>query len=181
MLRNLNQFKKKGLAEKRRSFKYRTTMHYKPAQLSGGGLVITSKHETTTSTPENNELYGNTLSIYWFMFRENKPYSAREIQRRVGLSSSSLALHHLNKLIDMGLVTTDDFGAYILARRVRTGLLSLYVGSGRFFMPRFALYAAASTGFLLSYLLFLMFFLSPAGFILLFGHVLITIMLWFII
>ena len=140
--------------------------------------MITSKHESTNNNLENNELYGNTLSIYWFMFRENRPYSAREIQRRVGLSSSSLALHHLNKLIDLGLVTTDDFGAYILARRVRTGLLSMYIGSGRFFMPRYALYAAASTGFLLSYLLFLMFFLNPAGLILLVGHVLITILLW---
>jgi hypothetical protein len=139
---------------------------------------ITGIEESQAIDPDSQELNGNTLSIYWFIFRENKPYSAREIQRQVGLSSSSLALHHLNKLIDMGLVTTDDFGAYILARRLRTGLLSLYVGSGRFFMPRFALYAAASTGFLLSYMMFLMFFLSPAGFILLISHILITIMLW---
>lgn len=139
---------------------------------------MTSNQVPTENGSEEQELSGNSLSIYWFMFRENKPYSAREIQRRVGLSSSSLALHHLKKLIDMGLVTTDQWGAYIIARRVRTGLLSLYIGSGKLFMPRFALYAAVSTGFLLSYLLFLMFYLSPAGFALLIGHVLITIVLW---
>lgn len=139
---------------------------------------ITSIEKSEAINPDNQELNGNTLSIYWFMFRENKPYSSREIQRRVGISSSSLALHHLNKLMDMGLVTTDDYGAYVLARRVRSGLLSLYVGSGRLFMPRFALYAAVSTGFLLSYLLLLIIYLNPAGLILIVGHILITIMLW---
>ncbi len=130
------------------------------------------------SSSDNQELYGNTLSIYWFMYRENEPHSAREIQRRVGLSSSSLALHHLKKLIDMGLVKTDQWGAYIVARRERTGLMSMFIGSGRFFMPRFAIYASISTGFLLSYLLYLSLFLSQAGLILLVGHALITIMLW---
>ncbi|MHA1929845.1 MAG: winged helix-turn-helix domain-containing protein [Candidatus Thorarchaeota archaeon] len=130
------------------------------------------------SNSNSQELYGNTLSVYWFMFRENKPHSAREIQRRVGLSSSSLALHHLNKLIELGLVKTDQWGAYVIARRIRNGLLSMYIGTGRFFMPRFAVYASLSTGFLFSYLLYLMFFLSQAGLVLLVGHALITIMLW---
>ena len=138
-------------------------------------------HSSEASVNEDKdvqEIYGNTLRIYWFMVRENKPHSAREIQRRVGLSSSSLALHHLKKLMDEGLVTTDDFGSYIIAKRIKTGLLNLFVGSGSFFVPRFAVYASLSTGFLISYLSFLMFFLSPTGFILLFGHSLITLMLW---
>lgn len=133
-----------------------------------------------TSNASNGEgLHGNTLSVYWFMIRENQPHSAREIQRGIGLSSNSLALHHLKKLMDLGLVDTDDFGSYIVNRRVRTGLLGLFVGSGRFFVPRHAIYAAACTGFLIPYLAFLTILLNPAGVILLVGHILVTIVFWF--
>jgi len=87
------------------------------------------------------ELKGNTLLVYWYMIRANKPLGAREIQRKIGLSSSSLALHHLKKLIELGLVKTDKYGQYIVARRVAPGLLSMYIGTGRLFAPRFVLYA----------------------------------------
>jgi hypothetical protein len=135
------------------------------------------KETSITSTEE--ELHGNTLSVYWFMIRENKPHSAREIQRRIGLSSNSLALHHLKKLMDIGLVDTDAFGSYVVARRVQNGLLGLFIGKGRFFIPRHALYAAACTGFLIPYLSFLTLLLNPAGVILLIGHTLVTLVFWF--
>jgi predicted DNA-binding transcriptional regulator len=141
-------------------------------------MAMTSEQVTNEVNSEVQGLNGNALSIYWFMFREKKPYSAREIQRRVRLSSPSLALHHLNKLIEMGLVKTDTSGAYLLARQTKTGLLSLFIGSGRLFIPRMALYAAAMTGFLLSYLLFLTSLLNVPGLILLVGHFLVTVILW---
>jgi len=96
------------------------------------------------------ELKGNTLLIYWLLLRQSSPLRAREIQRLVGLSSSSLALHHLSKLIDLGLVTTDNDGYYILKRRIRPGLLSLFVGSGVLFVPRFVFYGALNTTLLVS-------------------------------
>jgi hypothetical protein len=96
------------------------------------------------------ELKGNTLLVYWCMIRANKPLGAREIQRKIGLSSSSLALHHLNKLIELGLVKTDKYGQYIVARRVAPGLLSMYIGTGRLFAPRFVLYALFFTSIFVS-------------------------------
>ncbi len=96
------------------------------------------------------ELRGNTLRIYWIMLRVNRPHRARELQRLVGLSSSSLALHHLNNLIDHGLVTTDEDGCYIIKRHIRPGLLSLFVGSGRLHIPRYIFYAILNTALLLS-------------------------------
>lgn len=141
--------------------------------------MVSSTDESSTDASVEKELNGNTLSVYWFMIRENKSHSAREIQRQVGLSSSSLALHHLNKLIDLGYVMTDEWGGYVVARRVRTGLLSLFVGYGRFFVPRFAVYASVWTGFLVSYLLLLTFYLNPAGLVLLAGHALVAAVLWF--
>lgn len=96
------------------------------------------------------ELKGNTLLIYWLMLRQNTPRRAREIQRLAGLSSSSLALHHLSKLIELGLVTTDVEGYYIIKRRIRPGLLSLFVGTGILFAPRFVFYGAFNTALLVS-------------------------------
>ena len=96
------------------------------------------------------ELKGNTLLIYWLMLRQNSPRRAREIQRMAGLSSSSLALHHLSKLIELDLVTTDADGYYILKRRIRPGLLSLFVGTGALFVPRFVFYGVLNTVLLIS-------------------------------
>lgn len=97
-----------------------------------------------------SELKGNTLLIYWLMLRQNSPRRAREIQRLAGLSSSSLALHHLSKLIELDLVTTDKDGCYILKRKIRFGLLSLFVGTGTLFVPRFVFYGVLNTVLLVS-------------------------------
>ncbi|MDF1540870.1 MAG: ArsR family transcriptional regulator [Candidatus Thorarchaeota archaeon] len=98
----------------------------------------------------SRELKGNTLFVYWFMLRSNESYSAREIQRRVGISSSSLSLHHLNKLIELGLVRIDDNGRYVISKKIKPGLLSLFVGSGHFFVPRFVFYSLFTTSLLFS-------------------------------
>jgi len=143
-----------------------------------GDSVGSSNGEISIASTEEG-LHGNTLSVYWFMIRENQPHSAREIQRRVGLSSNSLALHHLKKLMDLGFVNTDEFGSYVVARRTSNGLLGLFIGSGRFFVPRHAVYAAACTGFLIPYLTFLTLILNPAGVILLIGHIIVTLVFWF--
>ncbi len=95
-------------------------------------------------------LRGNTLLVYWFLLRNNRSYTAREVQRRTGISSSSLALHHLNKLIQAELVKVDDDGLYAVGRRVKPGILSLYVGTGRLLVPRFLFYSLFVTALLFS-------------------------------
>ncbi len=97
-----------------------------------------------------SNLHGNTLLVYWYMLKENRPHSSREIQRGAGLSSSSLALHHLNKLIELGVVGLDKDGGYVVIQRVSSGILSLFAGSGRFFIPRFLFYASFFTALLIS-------------------------------
>jgi hypothetical protein len=116
------------------------------------------------------DLQGNTLIVYWFLLRSDKTYSAREIQRKTGISSSSLALHHLNKLIDLGLVKKDNYGEYSVARKVNPGLLSLFSGKGRSFMPRFVFYAAFSIGLLLSSIYLFYYRLSTASVILIISN-----------
>lgn len=124
------------------------------------------------------ELKGNTLLIYWYMIRVNKPLGAREIQRKTGLSSSSLALHHLNKLIELGLVKTDKYGQYIVARRVAPGLLSMYVGTGRLFAPRFVLYAIFFTSIFVSSIYLLLSRLDAVSVLLLIVSFFASVIFW---
>ncbi|TFH06652.1 MAG: transcriptional regulator [Candidatus Thorarchaeota archaeon] len=125
-----------------------------------------------------DELKGKTLLIYWYMIRTNKPLGAREIQRNTGLSSSSLALHHLNKLIELGLVKTNKYGQYIVARRVAPGLLSLYIGTGRLFAPRFVLYALFFTSMFISTILIFFTRLDSASILLLIVSLFASIIFW---
>jgi predicted DNA-binding transcriptional regulator len=125
------------------------------------------------------QLRGNTLIVYWYMVRTNKPLGAREIQRAVGLSSSSLVLHHLNKLIGLGLVGKDNYGAYVVARRVRSGLLGFFIGTGRLFVPRFILYAVFYTGFLVSASLLFLFRIDTTVLILLVSLTVSMLVFWF--
>ncbi len=136
-----------------------------------------SDHEED-SDQLSRELKGNTLIVYWFMIRSNKPFSAREIQRKVGLSSSSLSLHHLNKLIELGLVRTNREGQYLIAKKIRPGLLSLFIGSGFLFAPRFIFYAVFMTGVLLSSILFLSIPLDFLGFLYISILTLCTALFW---
>ncbi|TFG29985.1 transcriptional regulator [Candidatus Thorarchaeota archaeon] len=124
------------------------------------------------------ELKGRTLLVYWYMIRANKPLGAREIQRETGLSSSSLALHHLNKLIELGLVKTDKYGQYIIARRVAPGLLSMYIGTGRLFAPRFVLYALFFTSIFVSSILLLFSRLDAVSVLLLIVSLVASVVFW---
>jgi hypothetical protein len=124
------------------------------------------------------DLQGNTLIVYWFLLRSDETFSAREIQRRTGISSSSLALHHLNKLIDLGLVKKDNHGEYSVAKRVNPGLLSLFSGQGKSFIPRFVFYAALSSGLLLSSVYLFYYRLSTASVLLILSMAIFTIIFW---
>ena len=98
----------------------------------------------------SENLKGKTLKIYFYMLSQNKPLSAREIQRNIGLSSPSLSLHHLKKLNEMGLVELDDSGLYIISRYVKVGVLKLFVGRGLLMVPRFLVYSFFSLAVLLT-------------------------------
>ncbi|MCL6579066.1 MAG: winged helix-turn-helix domain-containing protein [Candidatus Bathyarchaeota archaeon] len=49
-------------------------------------------------------LRGLTLKVYRFILKNNKPVGIREVQRALKLSSPTLALYHINKLEEAGLV-----------------------------------------------------------------------------
>jgi len=78
-------------------------------------------------------LKGTTLRVYRFIFKEGKPVRTYEVQRALGLSSSSVAQYHIAKLLAAGLVRESESG-YVVDRvlfgnllRVRRMVLPLQI------------------------------------------------------
>src|SRR3989442_784787 len=76
-----------------------------------------------------SELKGVTLRVYWHILGSKKQVvGVRAVQRALGLSSPSVALHHLEKLRGLGLLEKDSTGEYHLVEQVKVGVLQNFVG-----------------------------------------------------
>ena len=98
------------------------------------------------------ELRGKTLKVYAHLLRVDS-IGVREIQRNLGFSSPSVALHHLEKLERLGVVGKDNMGRYFIARKVDVGMLSAFTSIGRLTLPRLGFYAAFFSTIALAYVL----------------------------
>ena len=103
-------------------------------------------------TDQQDVLRGLTLKVYRFILKNNNPSGIREIQRALNLSSPTLALYHVNKLEEAGLVKKHETG-YIADRIVLENCVRLK----RTLVPRFFFY----TVFLAVSLIVLAVFLRP--------------------
>lgn len=102
-----------------------------------------------------SELKGKTLLVYWRLLKSSgSRIGVREIQRKLGFSSPSVAVYHLDKLVSLGLVKKTRTGEYLLAREVKTGLLRFFTRLGRFLIPRYLFYSVWFTTMLTSYIIF---------------------------
>ena len=97
------------------------------------------------------ELKGKTLLVYWYMIKQGNPVGIREIQRALKFSSPSIAHHHLEKLISLGLVKKDEYGRYSLKEYLEVGILQSFTKIGRFMLPRYSFYASFFTTLLIAY------------------------------
>jgi DNA-binding transcriptional ArsR family regulator len=98
-------------------------------------------------------LRGKAWKVYWYILKNGKPVSVREVQRALHFSSPSVANHHLEQLREIGLVEKQDIGGhYVLVNQVKIGVLKHYVQLGRLLFPRFFFYALFSTIFYAAYL-----------------------------
>ena len=98
------------------------------------------------------EIRGKTLKVYAHLLRVDSS-GVREIQRDLGFSSPSIALHHLEKLERLGVVSKDNVGKYYIARKVDVGILSAFASIGRLTLPRLGFYAAFFTTIAVAYML----------------------------
>ena len=97
-------------------------------------------------------LKGNTLRVYWYLL--SKPETLigpRQTQRALRFSSPALAVYHLEKLSDLGLIEKTN-GEYRLVKTVNIGVLKQFVRFGAFMIPRYFLYATMFTTLLIFFL-----------------------------
>ena len=89
-----------------------------------------------------NSLKGNTLRVYWYLLGDSKKFSGpRQIQRELGFSSPALAVYHLEKLMELGLVEKNA-GEYHIKEIVEVGVLKQFMKVGTLFVPRYVTYAS---------------------------------------
>ncbi len=100
-----------------------------------------------------SKLKGKTLQVYWYLLRApHHTAGVREIQRTLRFSSPSIALHHLGKLQNIGLVKRKGTGEYFLEEEVKVGLLRLFTRIGRYMVPRYLFYSVLLSTMLVTYL-----------------------------
>lgn len=138
-----------------------------------------SPHEFDLAVLES-ELKGKTLLVYWYLLQEpTHMVGIREVQRALGFSSPSIAVHHLEKLQTLGLVTKKGTGEYVLEEEVKVGILRLFAHMGRFIVPRYLFYSLLFTTMLATYLAVCVIGqVFPSYYALIFGSIG-TIVFWF--
>jgi DNA-binding transcriptional ArsR family regulator len=97
-------------------------------------------------------LKGRTMSVYALLLSSGE-MGVRDVQRALGFSSPSLALHHLTKLSELDLVTKDTDGIYRVKKTVRVGSLSLFIKFGTHLLPRFVFLGTLFSAMLVVYLI----------------------------
>ena len=114
---------------------------------------LPTKTSVNTAIDIDSELRGRTLQTYLFLMKNSKSIGVRELQRSLGLSSPSVAYHHLEKLERMGLVEKDQYGEYSIVKNVDVSVLQAFSHVGRLLVPRFTFYAMFFTTLLVGYIL----------------------------
>lgn len=100
-----------------------------------------------------SELKGKTLLVYWYMLQQpSHTVGVREVQRALGFSSPSIAVHHLEKLHDLGLTRKKGTGEYVLTEEVKVGILRFFTHMGRFLVPRYFFYSVLFSTMLTAYM-----------------------------
>lgn len=123
-------------------------------------------------------LKGNTLRVYWFLLsRPDGLAGAREVQHALMFSSPNLAVYHLEKLVELGLVENTNVG-YKVVKTVNVGVLKQFVRFRMFMLPRHFLYATMFTTLLVFYLTQLKAMNFYSAFALILG-LLATIVTWY--
>ncbi len=98
------------------------------------------------------ELRGNTLRVYWYMLSQNEAVGVREVQRAIGMSSPSVASHHLSKLISLELVEKQPDNSYEVSRVVKVGVLRNFIDFRGRFLPRYVFVAIFFSAYTVAYL-----------------------------
>lgn len=95
----------------------------------------------------NEELNPTLFNTYVFLVKVGKPVGPRDLMREANLSSPSVAYRNLQKLTDLGLVVKDEYGNYIVKKKIG---MKGYVWVGKTLMPSFAIFGFIFVGILIA-------------------------------
>lgn len=87
-----------------------------------------------------------------YMVKRKEPVGVREVQRDLGFSSPSVANYHIDKLVELALVSQDEYGRYYVVQKIQVGVLQAFVNIGGLAVPRLSFFAAFFTTMLLAYI-----------------------------
>jgi len=93
------------------------------------------------------ELNRTLFHTYVYIVKAGKPIGPRDLMRGANLSSPSVAYRNLQRLNELGLVDKDDYGNYIVKKKVG---LKGYVWVGKTLLPRFAIFGFIFVGVLIA-------------------------------
>jgi DNA-binding transcriptional ArsR family regulator len=112
------------------------------------------------------ELKGKTMKVYLYLLKHGRASGISEVQRALGFSSPSIAVHHLDKLVGLGIVEKNERSEYVLAKKVDVGVLSAFVQVGGFVLPRMGFYASFFTALTILYIVEYVRVLNPFALVL---------------
>lgn len=98
---------------------------------------LSTKGEVAPAPPA---IKGNTLRAYLYIVK-NGPCEFKDVQRELGLSTSSLASYHLSKLVENTYVAQDEYGRYFSTKDRSTQLLEGYLRINKSLVPQLFLLA----------------------------------------
>jgi len=141
-------------------------------------FVSKTPHEFDLAFLES-ALKGKTLLVYWYLLQQpTHEVGVREVQRALSFSSPSIAVHHLEKLQDLGLISKKGTGKYALESEVKVGILRFFTRMGRFLVPRYLFYSVLFSTMLTAYFtLTILGQITPSFYTLMFGLIA-TIIFW---
>ncbi|MDG6926608.1 MAG: winged helix-turn-helix transcriptional regulator [Nitrososphaerota archaeon] len=86
------------------------------------------------------KLGGKTLRVYLYLLKSG-PSELREVQHALQMSTGSLAVYHLNRLLQAGYVEQDQAGRYAPVRGSVSGVLEGYSRVGFAILPQLFFYS----------------------------------------
>jgi len=140
-------------------------------------VVVSRSPRELDSAVLESMLKGKTLLVYWYLLQQpTHTVGVREVQRALGFSSPSIAVHHLEKLQDLGLIGKKGTGEYTLEGEVKVGILRFFTRMGRFLVPRYLFYSVLFSTMLTAYLtLCILSQIGPNFYVVMFGLIAVVI------
>jgi hypothetical protein len=94
-----------------------------------------------------------TWNIYLYILTSREPVGVRDVWRELKLSSPSLAQYHVNRLLELEMITKTSEGKYVASEEKRVEALKGFLLLHGKLVPRLVFYGALIAGILAFYLM----------------------------